>query len=281
MYLLHWNAKHIKVATETSWDQLMSKASQTILDLAVTEHVRQRFNVEVDAFVGMHPAPKSWVELAVWQVVGDQNLVEDMLGEALLFHRAVSDQAAGHLSLIADNTYRTPWLAAKMLSTDTGVARSAATALARHQASTRPMNRTTFEAHLFDARGLWANMAAFSEADPPVLLWRGQGKFEQLFKFLAPRFFLAPGRALDAERVHARWQWACTIKRGLKMYSLNACLRLTHYLENNQQFPSNEDLFSHLQAEQRQHRVDMRATVQEGEIALGWRSEFLYRERLG
>ena len=121
---------------------------------------------------------------------------------------------------------------------------------------------------------------AFSEADPPVLLWHGQGKFQNLFRFLAPRFLLAPDHVLDAERVHARWQWLCLQKRGLKLQSLNACLRLTHYLEHNN-FPDHEDLEEHLSAEALQHKLCLEALATAGDIAIGWRSEFLYRERLG
>ena len=63
------------------------------------------------------------------------------------------------------------------------------------------------------------------------------------------------------------------------MQTLNASLRLTHYLENNQTFPSHEDLLPHLEAEQDQHRLDLKALEEGGEVALGWRSEFLYRDR--
>jgi hypothetical protein len=52
-----------------------------------------------------------------------------------------------------------------------------------------------------------------------------------------------------------------------------------HYIENNQTFPSNEDLLPHLHAEHLEHRLALGALEAEGEVALGWRSEFLYRER--
>ena len=85
---------------------------------------------------------------------------------------------------------------------------------------------------------------------------------------------------LDVERVHARRQWLCLQKRGLKLPSLNATLRLTHYLEHNP-FPNHEDLEQHLQAEAQEHKVALEALNAEDEIARGCRSEFLYRDRLG
>jgi hypothetical protein len=211
------------------------------------------------------------VELAVLQVLGDPALVANRLAEALDFHRSVTDKAAAHLALLADNTFRTPWMAAKLLSTDKQFAQTAALSLAKHLAATRPGNRTLFEQHVFETPELWENLVAFSQASPPVLLWHGHGKYAALFKFLAPRFLLAPDHVLDAERVHARWQWACTMKRALKMHSLNAYLRLTHYLESNQTFPGSDELFPHLQAEREQHRVSLVAIEAAGEVALGWR----------
>ena len=52
------------------------------------------------------------------QVLGDEELIAERLPESLDFHRIVSDQAAAHLHLLADNTFRTPWMAAKLLSKD-------------------------------------------------------------------------------------------------------------------------------------------------------------------
>ena len=91
---------------------------------------------------------------------------------------------------------------------------------------------------------------------------------------------LAPDHVFNAERVHARWQWLCLQKRGLKLHSLNSCLRLTHYLEHNA-FPRFEDLTPHLHAEAQAHKVALESLTDEGEVAAGWRSEFIYRERLG
>ena len=146
------------------------------------------------------------------QVVGEAELVAEHLPEALDFHRQVSDQAAAHLNLLADNTWRTPWMDAKILSNDVKLAQNAAMALARHLASTKPENKTAFEEHLFSQQSLWKPLEEFAIADPPTLLWHSKGKYESLFKFLAPRFLLAPDHVLDAERVHARWQWICRSK---------------------------------------------------------------------
>jgi hypothetical protein len=173
--------------------------------------------------------------------------------------------------LLASNTYRTPWLAAKLLSTDKNLAQSSAIDLLTLLVSGQPSNRTAFEHHLHDEEGLYQNLVAFSEAKPPCLLWHGHGAYATLFRFLAPRFLLAPDHVLDAERVHARWQWSCTLKRSLKMHSLNGCLRLTHFLEHNRSFPSSEELCCNLQAEQLEHKLGLEAIEEAGEVAPGWR----------
>ena len=271
MFLLHWNGKHSSVATSTSWDELLAKAVGRILSLEITPWVLLRFHVTDEAFRAMAKEPKTWVELAVLEVVGDEDLVGDRLKEALEFHRAVTDQAAGHLNLLGENTFRTPWLAAKLLSKNAVVARSAAASLVMHLVSTRPANRTSFENHLLDTEYLWRNLVDFSRADPAVLLWHDHGRYATLFKFLASRFLLAPDHVLDCERIHARWQWACTLKRSLKIFTLNGLLRIYHYLENNQAFPSDETLLPHLQAEAEQHRLSLEALEADGEVALGWR----------
>ena len=181
----------------------------------------------------------------------------------------MSDQAAGHLNLVGDNSFRTPWLAAKLLSQDATLAKDSATALARHLATTKPGNRTHFEERLIKDKDLWADLTAFSTMDPPTLLWHNNGRYRHLFKFLAARFLLAPDHVLDAERVHARWQWLCSSKRAQLLQAMNGTLRLTHLLEHNQAFPSHEELLPHLHDERDQHNASLRA-LEDG-IASGWR----------
>ena len=277
MLLLHYNQKHPHVASSTSWDELLQRAVCEILSLDITPEVLTRFASSENALREMQERPKTWVTLVVFQVVGDEDLVGERMEDALDFHRRVSDQAAAHLNLLFDNTYRTPWLAAKLLSKDPVVAKSAAATLLKHLVTTKPGNRTLFEDHLVNSMELWQNLEAFSKEDPPLLLWKGRGRFERLFKFLAPRFLLAPDHVLDAERIHARWQWICGAKRSLRIQTLNALLRMMFYLEHNQTFPSDEDLLPHLEAERAEHRLAERA-VDPG-VARGWRSEFLYRDR--
>ena len=74
---------------------------------------------------------------------------------------------------------------------------------------------------LVDTEELWQELVEFSNASPPVLLWHNHGKYQVLFKFLAPRFLLAPDHVLDAERIHVRWQWICKVRRSQKLQNMN------------------------------------------------------------
>ena len=111
-----------------------------------------------------------WVAL---HVVGVEDLTMTYLEEAIDFHRTTTPRAAGHLVLLGDNTFRTPWTAAKLLSTDPGIARAAARELAHHLDSARPGNRTLLETYLIGSYDLLNDMFAFREPEPPVLPWKG------------------------------------------------------------------------------------------------------------
>ena len=275
MFLLFWTGHHPHVVAESSWDEVMQKAVSNILSLDVDPEVRKRFSKGLkdmdEGMVDLEERQITWVNLAVLQVVGEQNLVAERLPEALDFHRQVSDSAAAHLNLLANNTFRTPWLSAKILRKEPGLAQDAAKALCKHLATTRPDNRTSFEQHMFTDADLWQNLQDFAKADPPVLLWHGRGKYQVLFKFLAPRFLLAPDHVLDCERVHARWQWLCNQKRALKLLTLNGSLRIMHYMENNQSFPKDDEFLGHLETERAEHKMARQTLLAEEDVALGLR----------
>ena len=280
LFLYYWSGRYTTVTERSSWDALLERGSCFILDLQISPELLGRWGITEARYAAMNPQPKTWVELVLQELLGDRDLVEDKLKEALDFHRSVTDQAAAHLNLVGNNTFRTPWLAAKILSKDPVFAQESAIQLLKHIATTRPSNRTSFEQHLIDNGELWQTLEDFSKADPPVALWQNRGRYRSLFKFLAPRFLISPDHVLDAERIHARWQWLLGLKRNLKLHSLNAVLRISHYLENNIQFPAIGGLVPHLIAERENHRMDMQALEREGEVALGWRFMGLYTDNI-
>ena len=155
------------------------------MDLDITPETLQAFSTTEDELNAMDPRPMTWVSLAVRCVVGAEDHGE-YIADAIDFHRRTSGQAAAHLSLTADNTFRTPWLAAKLLAKDRGLARDSAKVLLLHIASTRPENRTSFEDYILGDDTIWTCLEGFSNEEPPVLLWHNNCKYEALFKLLAP-----------------------------------------------------------------------------------------------
>ena len=129
---MYHNQKHPMAAAKMSWDELLKLAAAEILNLDISPLVLKRFGLTERAFEDLTERPKTWVDLAALQVVGEQDLVAEKLESALAFHRSVSDNAAAHLNLLLENTFRTPWLAAKLLSTNKDLAQDAAKALVRH-----------------------------------------------------------------------------------------------------------------------------------------------------
>ena len=86
MFLLYYNQKHPTVASSTSWDELLQKAVSEILDLDITPKVLKRFSSNEEALGAMETRPRTWVALAVLQVVGEEDLVSEWLQQALGFH---------------------------------------------------------------------------------------------------------------------------------------------------------------------------------------------------
>ena len=267
MYLARWNSKHTYLAENVNWETLVKRSVNLILDREAGPHALERLGFGGDR--APSPLPRTWIHLLVQYIVGEER-APDFLEKALRFHREVSGKAAAHLALVGDNTLRTPWLAAQLLAKNPMGAQDASKALLRHLDKTRPSARSLFEKHFCDSRFLYEQLVEFSRVDPPCLLWKKEGMFEELFKFLAPRFLLCPDHVLDCERIHARWQWTCDQKRNLKLFSLNAMLRTTHLLENNH-LPTDWDLHEHLEAEQALLNSQRTHAAEDG-VALGWRS---------
>ena len=64
------------------------------------------------------------------------------------------------------------------------------------------------------------------------------------------------------------------------MHSLNACLRLSHFHDHNH-WPLHADLEHHMHFEVQEHRQALEDLNEEDQIAPGWCSKVIYRNRLG
>lgn len=202
-----WASAHGTIASCATWESVVAEATEVIGDLSVDEGVLRRFRLSPAILKESGWVPRTWVELALQQILGDPDLVSDALPAALEFHRRVADKASAHLALTVENIGRSHWLAAAVVHPDPTKAQAAAARLVRHLATTAPRARNAFEEHLFGDPVLYANLVDFSTARPPVCVWQGRRQFEPLLRLFGPQFLANPDHVLDCERVHARWQW--------------------------------------------------------------------------
>ena len=119
----------------------------------------------------------------------------------------------------------------------------------------------------------------FCDQEPPVLLWRGQGRFAALFRFLSARFLSCPDHVLDSEGVHALWKWIEASKRALSFKMLNALLKLEGYLREYGSFPDHAELNPHIMAIGEGLLAQYRAVRADGQVAPGATWQHIYADR--
>ena len=198
----------------------------------------------------------------------------------MALHSSMVARSVAHLALLEDNIFRTTWLAGELLAQDAEAAQASANMLQRHLLRTAPARLSSFDQALVRNETYMENLQAFATATPAVCLWQNHGAYKPLFRFLALRFLLAPDQVLDCEGVHARWQWLCASKRNLRLKSLNAILRLNHFLgSNGNEFPPPHVLADHLRTEMAVLRAAHLKLQREDQVAPKWRSDAPYMDR--
>ena len=224
-------------------------------------------------------AHMGWVEIAVRHCCeGDAFSQDDVLRDAYAFHMPVATNIAAHLQLVFENVMRTSWLAGAVLSPDAASAQRAARELHDKLIRTDAAARTTFE-KAFVEDGRLEMLAAFADRPAPVVLWRGDGRYAALFRWLAVRFLGNPDHVLQCESVHAQWQWIEAIAHNIKMKQLNAQLLVRAWLQHHHDLPSHDELGPHINDVQEDARRRYAIVAAGGAVAAGHRAEHLYLER--
>ena len=174
------------VVARSTHASVAERATAELLSMDVSVNLQEYLSLGVDELVakGWWGAP--WPRLVAC-AVGDDD--DDSLRErAMEFHLAVSTRIATHLQLSFENTARTQWLAGAMLNPCAAVAQQNANLLQDHLLRTPLKNCTGFEAALRTDERAMLELGVFADIKPACLLWRGGGRFEYLYKLLAPRF---------------------------------------------------------------------------------------------
>ena len=146
------------LALEQSWDDMTLKFTHHILGMEVSPSVLKRLEATPAEIAAAAWDQRTWIDLVLHQVLGDESLEEAAATSAFAFHKCVSDRASSHLALTSANIMRTSWLAAEILSRDPQKAQSAALKLVQGLAGTPPGMRTPFEQYIFEATSLWNNL---------------------------------------------------------------------------------------------------------------------------
>ena len=153
------------------------------------------------------------------------------------YHTKIATAMTAHLQLTCETIDGAAWLSAGLLSMDPVAARAAANAFQEHLIRQRAKN--PYEAAFAGDLTLMQELANFCVADPPVLLWRGRGRYQHLFRHLALRFLAQPDSVIACESLHAQWKWIERGRPNLKFKLLNALLKLKNFLlVNNGTFPA-------------------------------------------
>ena len=93
-----------------------------------------------------------------------------------------------------------------------------------------------------------AEIEHFADRGAPVLLWRDEGRYANLFRWLAVRCLSNPDNVPQCESIHAQWQWVAAVARGIKLKQLSAVLQLRAWIQQCGVMPNDEQLGPYLTA---------------------------------
>ena len=222
----------------------------------------------------------TWMETAVLLVPRmTQVECDHLMPEVLEYHARVSMRMVSHLHLTVENISRSQWLAASILSLDPYAAKTGAREFREYLIRLAPAKRNQFEQSFCGDDCKMTQLEDFCDMDPPRLVWKCNGRFKDLFIYLAIGFLSAPDHVLGCESMHARWQLLEQAKRAMKLKTLNALLKLTVCVETFGNLPDAAGLAEHLEIARQVQRSQMAEVLRGGVIASGLRKDWIYRDR--
>ena len=285
MYVYYHIEKEEHVSTHTSLPNLFNAATQimtsTAADAPVLHHLGLPETYVADT--GLRP-DVHWVDVVLASTCCMSRAEKDACRDDVMgFYVKIVFQAQGHMGLNLINIFRTTWTAAALLHPGPEEAKEAANVLLWAPSvgllRLRHDQCTPFERALLSSEILMQELQDFANAEPALRLWRGQGKFKNLFYFLANRFLGAPDHVLDAESVHAQWKWLEINRRGLKFKLLNALLKIRFYRFTNFGLPPHEEIEHQIEEIKKAHGARYRALVADGDVHPRMVCDMIYLSR--
>ena len=283
LYIFYHIRKHDYIASpgsNTSFFELVERASDLIMSAEVDEQFRELIGMTAEAIDARGWGGKTWIEITVRLVARSEGEVAALLDDANEFFQRVAFKMATHMRIGAENIDRTPLVCQLMLSTNARKAQEAANMLRDRLRLTPREKMQRWERSFVDDEAIMEQLDCFCVISPPSLLWRQKGAFTDLYIFLAVRFLSQKDHVLDAEGVHARWKWIQWTKRGIKLHSLSALLKLNAVVNKADGGDIDADqLFPLIQAADQTRRALLDDAARDPNVAPRARLDKIYRGR--
>jgi hypothetical protein len=283
LYLYYLAKGQNYIAPDHNFSELIEKATEILSSMDVDSQFCELLQITTDDLEalganGIHCV--TWVQVLVYVTMGiDESDCDAYIAEANEYHAKVCLRMMSHLKLTISNFPVGPWLAAQMLRKDAVQARLGARLFREHLVARTPQARSAYETAFFDDHTLMAQLTVFAEMDPPCLLWKNNAAFADLMIHLGNIFLGGPDHVLDAEGVHACWQWIEHVRRATKLPLLNALLKIQNHLSFFSTLPDIDALRPFIIAASRQ-RTQLYARIRnEGTVAPGLRTEAMFMNR--
>ena len=188
-----------------AFQSLADKWALMITNSEVDDDILEHVGITRAEFDAMGAAP-TWMDVVLNQAVGPWKIHGAAWSTLREFHMATSTRAVSHLKLVVSNIHRSTWALGGALLANAGLAVKAAAGFLDHLDATPPSARDKFEQVFCNERDLYLELTDFAKQPGPtkLQLWRGKGRWANLFRWLAPRLLTSPDHVLDCERQHAR-----------------------------------------------------------------------------
>ena len=283
LFLHHWTNAHKHIIHTTDFASLMDKAYKMITSVAVDSQYLELADL---TWVELHDVGWSsqtqlpWVHVQVLLIPGmSADEYESVMPDVMAYHTKIATRMATHLQLTAENISRTTWLSAKMLSDNATAAQIGAREFREKLLRTSPNNRNPYEKEFAEDPLKMKELEQFADCQPALRVWRGGGRFQHLFRFLAVRFASSPDHVLDCERVHAQWKWIEITKRSISFKMLNALLKLNHFVNSFGGLPPPGELGPHIEHIRHGTHRQLQTLRASGEVAPSMQADWIYRHR--
>ena len=251
LYLYYFAKSKEYIAEHTNFKDIIEKAATIIWDIRVDKYVMEILQIsqqDLDDQGWNANTQITWMEMCLYSCDGiSPSEVPDLLPQYEQAHFKIATSMSTYVRQVAANM-ETSYRAAGILSTNPVAAQLAAKTYMQHLKDHKFRDDShKFDKQVFDNATLMEQLEHFGSRDVPVLVWRDNGKYKDLFYFLAMRYVAQPDSVLPCEGVHAQWQWIALQRRNISLKLLNALLKLWSYIRWNKGFPPMDELLPIIQ----------------------------------